>query len=148
MNRLCYLFKWAKWRQLQKRFRGRPLYGPDMGKAFQANKICLGLLYHVNRDLQTTRSFEIPACRGFMLAEKSAEHLEYFEEDKEAVYSENLEEMLEKIRFYLDHDAERRRIAAAGYERCRRSPYRYVDRAKTVLGQCQAMRNGRRSGSR
>ncbi len=144
MYRPNYFLKWNYWRRLKSCCRGKPLLGPEMGKAMQANKIILGLLYHANRDLQTTRSFEIPACGGFMLAERTPEHLEYFAEDREAAYYENLEEMLDKIRFFLAHDQERRRIAEAGYRRCRTSPYRYVDRARVVLEQSHVLRGLRR----
>jgi spore maturation protein CgeB len=109
-----------------------------MGKALQANKIALGLLHRANRDLHTSRSFEIPACGGFMLAERTAEHQEYFAEDREAVYFDTFDELMDKIRYYLRHDAARTRIAADGYRRCLHSGYRYVDRARELLGRLRA----------
>jgi spore maturation protein CgeB len=103
-----------------------------------ANKLTLGLLNQDNRDLQTSRSFEIPACGGFMVAERTEEHRMYFEEDKEAAYFGSFEELRDKLRFYAAHEEVRQRIALAGYRRCLTSPYRYVDRAVFALAQLGA----------
>jgi spore maturation protein CgeB len=132
MNRLIYLPRW-RWAMLRACVVDKELFCDDMGKAIQSIKICLGLLNRGNRDLHTSRSFEIPACGGFMLAERTTEHQTYFEEDKEAVYFNSFEEMIDKIRFYLQHEQSRARIAEAGYNRCLRSDYRYIDRARETL---------------
>ncbi|MDE2059881.1 MAG: glycosyltransferase [candidate division NC10 bacterium] len=142
MHRPLYCHRLNEWQQLKKCIRGQELWCAEMGKAIQSNKICLGLLNHANRDLQTSRSFEIPACNGFMLAERTHEHQEYFEEDKEAVYFSSSEELLDKIRYYLTHESERAHIADGGYQRCLRSPYRYTDRAKFAIEQMHILRPG------
>jgi len=99
------------------------LYSEDYGKSFQASKISLCFLKKMNKDLQTTRTMEIPACGGFMLAERTDEHMQLFEEDKEAVFFSSNEELLEKCRYYLEHDEERKAIAKAGHRRCIESDY-------------------------
>jgi len=111
-----------------------------MGKAIQSNSISLGLLNRQNRDLQTSRSFEIPACGGFMLAERTEEHRLYFEEDREAAYFGSWDELIQKLRFYAAHERPRTEIAMAGYRRCLRSSYRYVDRAVDALALLDARR--------
>ena len=133
MCRIDNLHRRRRWSNLGPCVRGRELWCADMSKAIQANKISLGLLYQKNRDLHTSRSFEIPACGGFMLAERTEEHRLYFEEDKEAAYFSSFDEMMDKIWFYSSHDSLRERIAQAGYERCMRSGARYLDRAITAL---------------
>ena len=72
-----------------------------------------------NRDQYTRRSFEIPACGLFLLAERTPWMTAHFQEDREAAYFSSPEEFVEKIRHYLHNEADRARIAAAGRQRVR-----------------------------
>jgi spore maturation protein CgeB len=111
----------------------RCLWGDDYAMATCAFDINLGFLRKINRDLQTTRSVEIPACGAFMLAERTDEHRSLFEEGKEAEYFDSDEELLDKARYYLGHEDERKRIAAAGRDRCIRSGYSNEARLSNML---------------
>lgn len=63
------------------------------------------------------RIFEIPACGGFLMT-GYADGLEtYYELGKEVVVYENTTDLIEKTKYYLNHDEERERISRAGYER-------------------------------
>src|ERR1035438_5518630 len=93
----------------------------------------LNILPKWNRDEETTRSIEIPACGGFMLAERTPKHLEYFVEGQEAEFYCDFPELLEKVRFYLRADERRMEIADSGRDRCIRSGYSYRDRIASVL---------------
>jgi spore maturation protein CgeB len=83
-------------------------------------------------DETTTRSFEIPACGGFMLHERTPELLEFYEEGKEVAAFGSVEELASKIDHYLAHPEERHAIARAGYARCVPA-YSYDDRMKEIL---------------
>jgi spore maturation protein CgeB len=99
------------------------LFGDEYSKAICATKINLNFLRKINRDEVTSRSVEIPACGGFMLGERTARHLEFFEEGKEAEFFGSNDEMLEKVRTYLKNDEHRGAIARAGRRRCEMSNY-------------------------
>lgn len=109
------------------------LYSEDYSKSFQAFKISLCFLRKMNFDQQTTRTVEIPACGGFMMAERTDEHRAMFAEDKEAVYFSSNEELLDKCRYYLSHEEERRQIAAAGLTRCLTSDYSNEGMIRNVI---------------
>jgi len=102
-------------------------------KGICATRINLGFLRKVNRDLQTDRSVEIPACGGFMLAERSAEHERLFEDGKEAVYFDTNIDLLEKVRYFLSHEDERKIIGLAGRARCESSGYSHLERMRFML---------------
>ena len=107
--------------------------GRDYRLALSSAKIAINLVRHANRDGHVMRSFEIPACGAFMLAERTEEHLELFEEDREAAFFGSPEELVEKVRYYLIHDSERERIAKAGYRLITSGNHTYRDRLLEML---------------
>ena len=102
-------------------------------KGIASMRINLGFLRKANRDVQTDRSMEIPACGGFMLAEYSTEHSLLFKEGVEAVFYRNRNELVEKIRYFLGNEEERRAIATAGRRRCVESGYTHEERMRFML---------------
>jgi spore maturation protein CgeB len=111
----------------------RPVLGDAYARTMAAAKIGLGLLSRLAADAITQRSVELPACGTFMLAERTDEHRAHFREDEEAAFFEGAAELVEKVHYYLAHESERRRIAAAGRRRCETSAYSYDARLRTIL---------------
>lgn len=109
------------------------VYEENYSKCICATKINLGFLRKSARDLQTTRSIEIPACGAFMLAERTEEHLNLFVEDQEAVFFADEEELIKKVIYYLANDDKRQQIALNGRERCLRSGYSYAERLGQIV---------------
>ena len=99
------------------------LFLGEYREAIWRSKINLSFLTHSNQDEFVHKSFEIAACEGFLLAERSAGHEARFVEDKEAVFFTGFDECAAKIRQYLPDEAARARIAAAGRRRAETSGY-------------------------
>jgi hypothetical protein len=125
------------------RIENRGLYGMEYAMGINGTDINLCFLRKSNRDRQTARSIEIPACGAFMLAERTDEHLELFREGEEADFFASDRELLDKIRYYLEHDDERRRIARAGRRRCLRSGYDHAARLRLALAEILAPKTGK-----
>ncbi|MFC1719540.1 glycosyltransferase [Pseudomonadota bacterium] len=121
------------------RIEQRPVFGDDYARVLCASKINLAYLRKVNRDTQTTRTMEIPACGAFMLAERTEDHMRLFEEGKEAAFFSSDDELISQIRKYLADDEKRRRIARAAFDRCISSGYSNRDQLTAVLRQCESI---------
>lgn len=106
---------------------GGPLSDTELIKMYSRSKINLGFSTcgqtadTGNRILQIRlRDFEVPMSGGFYMVEYMEELEEFFEIGKEIVCYHNLEDLCEKIKYYLKNDSQREAIRRAGYERCRR----------------------------
>lgn len=87
-------------------------------------------------DQHNSRTFQIAACGGaMMLAQRTEEHLQFFEEDREAVFFSDVAELREKLDFWLSpsHDAERKRVSRAARERCLKEDYSWTPVARFFL---------------
>jgi len=106
--------------EVRKRVRGPALNGVCYAKAVLASRINLALMGVTPdaRDETSTRTYEIPACGGFMMHPRTPEVQELFAEGREIVCFDSVEELAARIDYYLAHATERQAIAHAGYLRC------------------------------
>ncbi|NBX75904.1 MAG: hypothetical protein EBQ92_05075 [Proteobacteria bacterium] len=111
----------------------KAVYFPDFADILSRSKITLGLLREEAQDRHTQRTFEIPACGALQIAPRNEEILSFFDENEEIVCFETVDELKEKVSFYLKNETERNRIAKNGYERVLKSGHTYKDRVKTML---------------
>lgn len=112
-----------------------PIWGDDMAKALGGAKIALGFLRKENRDDYTQRTFEIPACGGLLVAERTARHQSFFREGVEAEYfdSDRPEELISKVRMLLADNDRRQSLRDAGIQALKQGAYTYDDRVQEIL---------------
>lgn len=119
------LASWLKdwWRTLTGKAWGKVEYAETerLREIYGCSKINLCLNNNITRkDNIKGRNFEAPACRGFLISGPAEGLEEFFEVGKEVVVYGDLDDLSDKILYYLSHDEERERIAHAGYERAMR----------------------------
>ena len=109
---------------------GRGLYD-EFAKVVNSSKIIFNVVRFHNGNSHSMKTFEIPACGGFMLTNRTDEQLSFFSEDQCAVYFSSKEVLQDKLHYYLSHDEARTRIARAAYQATKQHSYR--ERAKIIL---------------
>ncbi|HZD75411.1 MAG TPA: glycosyltransferase, partial [Acidobacteriaceae bacterium] len=115
-------------------FRVGELKGDAYREAIWRSRINLAFVTHSNRDEVAHKSFEIAACGGFLVAERTPEHMACFREDEEAVFFSDFDECRAKIERYLNDEPARAAIAAAGQRRAWTSGYDNDSVLRRLLG--------------
>lgn len=101
-----------------KNFHGEA-WGLDMYKILVNSKITLtGHIKEVAGDYANNMTlFEATGCGTLLITDYKSNLNTLFEIDKEIVTYKTLEELVKKIKYYLSHESERKRIAMAGQKR-------------------------------
>ncbi|MCI0343286.1 MAG: glycosyltransferase [Planctomycetales bacterium] len=113
-------------------------YGTGMRLACSAARIVFNMVRAEHGCAHSMKTFEIPACGGFQITNRTDEQLEFFREDREAVYYSTPAELQDKIRFYLRHESERSTIAQAGRAVALTHPY--DSRARELVAAARELR--------
>jgi spore maturation protein CgeB len=123
------------------------LKGDAYREAIWRSRINLAFVTHSNRDQVAHKSFEITACGGLLLAERTPEHMACLREDEEAVFFSDLEECRAKIDRYLNDEPARTAIAAAGQRRAQSSGYDNDSVLRGLLGRAAEILAAREANS-
>lgn len=107
-------------------------YWSQMPKVFRASKINLNMTIPNIKSGIPLRVWDILGSGGFLLTNYQAEIPYYFEEGKDLVCFDGIEDMRDKVRYYLSHEEERAKIARSGYEKVKEH-HTYVDRLSKIL---------------
>ncbi len=115
--------------------KNKELRGHEMAHAIRYSCMSLGFLRKENRDDYTQRSFEIPACGGLLLAERTLSHQKLYKENEEAVFFEagNASELCKRIQWLLEDAKTRESIRLAGCARLQAGNHTYKDRIDYLI---------------
>ena len=114
-------------------------FGRDYRLALGGCKIAVNVVRRSNRDDHVMRTFEIPACRAFMLAERTPEHLEMFREGTEMACFSTAQELIQQVRYFLTHHSERQSIADGGHKKVLNGKFSYKDRLQEILDYARSL---------
>lgn len=111
-----YAERGAALARLEKRWKmndfRRPYYGADMARVYSQSKIVFNIT--LGRILNM-RVFEVPACGALLLTQRADNgQTDLFKEGEHFDTFETLDELEDKVAYYLSHPEERERIARAG----------------------------------
>ncbi len=124
---------------LRKRLKFRAVYGEALSKIFGSSKIILNFIRAQNGDANNFRTFEVTGFGGFLLTTRTSEQCELFEEDREIVCYSDVNELRDKICYYLAHGDQRGKIAEAGHVRAERE-HQLIHRLQIVVDRAIALR--------
>lgn len=113
-------------------YRGYADYYKDMPAIFCQSRVNLNISLKTVRTGIPLRVLDIMGCRGFVLSNYQEELLEHFVPGEECAVYESLEDLYQKADYYLQHEEERKRIAAAGFEKVKRD-FTFEERLSKML---------------
>ena len=112
---------------------GLYLVNEDHNDAVGMAKVCLGHSGWPGVELSmSARDYRVMGAGGFLLTNHVEGIENWFDLDKECVTYSSPTDCIEKIRYYLAHDKEREKIAAAGYNAAHKK-HRFKNRIAEVL---------------
>ena len=107
-------------------------YWSEMPKVFRMSKINLNFTIPNIKSGIPLRIWDVLGCGGFLLTNYQAEIPYYFKEGEDLVCFDGLEDLCEKVGYYLEHEEERKRIAWNGDHKVREK-HSYIERIHTIL---------------
>lgn len=103
--------------------------GDEMVKSINSYKIHLNC--NISNDINY-RTFETTGCGTFLLTNYTPGLELLFNIGTELVTYNNLEDLDNKVKYYLENEEEREKIAKAGYERAKKD-HTYFERSKSLI---------------
>lgn len=92
-------------------------YQTQMPHVFYQSKINLNITSRTIESGIPLRVMDILSCGGFCLTNYQPEIAEFFEDGVDLVMYTDMEDLLSKVRYYLEYEAERAQIAQNGYRK-------------------------------
>jgi len=118
----------------------RGVYGEDYGRAIAGARVCLGLLsWDIYPDeVITDRILEIPACGSLLVAPRTGAIEEVFQDGQSALLFSDDADLIDKVGWALDHEADRLEISRRGTATVQSGEYRDMDMVRLLLDRLQS----------
>lgn len=97
--------------------------GEDMKKAIAGSKMVFNLIRAEHCALHSMKTFELAACGGCVISNRTPEQEKYFTDGKDIIFFDNKEELLNKINYYFKHEEERDKIIKNALETIKQHSY-------------------------
>lgn len=96
-------------------------YWSEMPKVFRASKINLNFTIPNIKSGIPLRVWDILGSKGFLMTNYQAELPYYFKEGEDLICFDGIEDLKEKVAYYLAHEEERLQIAENGYQKVKKN---------------------------
>jgi spore maturation protein CgeB len=112
--------------------KGKVDYYDEMPYAFRHASVNLNMTLRSIKTGIPLRAMDIMGAGGFLLTNYQEDFMLHFKPDKEFVYYGSVEELEDKVNWYLEHDSERQKIAKNGRIRIEQN-HTYTKTLKEML---------------
>lgn len=89
----------------------------DMPKIFKCSKININMTIKTIESGIPLRTFDIMGNGGFVITNYQSELYDFFVSNEDLVIYDSLEDLIDKVSYYLKHEDERKKIAENGYQK-------------------------------
>lgn len=113
-------------------WRGAIAYGPELADVYRRTRINLNISSVQLIKSANQRVFDVPAAGAFLLTDEKPGLEELFSIGEEIITYRTMDELREKVAYYLAHDSERKEIADNARRRVMAS-HTYIDRANRII---------------
>ena len=107
-------------------------YWAELPRVFRESKINLSFTIPNIKSGIPLRVWDVLGAKGFLLTNYQAEIPLYFKEGEDLVCFDGIEDLKEKVAYYLSHEDERRAIAENGYRKVKKY-HSYVARIEEMM---------------
>jgi spore maturation protein CgeB len=131
----------AKWnsrnpfnRFIKAAYKGRAIYDEEYKSTVAAGAGVFNLLRQQNIEERShnMRTFEVPGYGGLLISNRTEEQSAFYEEDREAVFFDSIDELKDKLHYLQAHPNQIEKMKAAALVRSQRSNYSYQHRSREM----------------
>lgn len=132
-------------RDLKKKWQHVDAVGDDFAKVCAAATININIIRKQNIPAHNMRTFDVPACKGFLLSLRTDEATDFFVENEEMGFFSTPQELREKIDYYLSNVILTKQMAQRAFEKVQR--YTFDDRIISIIHEITLYENERRNST-